>query len=226
MTPIVSIVGKSGSGKTTLLEKVVTELTNRGYKIGTIKHDVHGFEIDYEGKDSWRHKKAGAKTVVLSSPDKIAVIRDVNEEWEPSALCFSFIDDADIIITEGYKKATYPKIEVIRKAKSTRPICRKDKNLIAIASDMKFKCKDVPCVGINDTKGIANLIEDRFLQKKTSREKSDPCLIHAGTCLMVNGKRITLKPFIDELLAEAIVGMIKPLKGCSSPRAIEIRIKA
>ena len=70
MGPIVSIVGKSGSGKTTLLEKVVAELTKRGYNVGTIKHDVHGFEIDYEGKDSWRHKKAGAKTVVLSSPDK------------------------------------------------------------------------------------------------------------------------------------------------------------
>lgn len=216
MTPIVSIVGKSGSGKTTLLEKVVTELTNRGYKIGTIKHDVHGFEIDYEGKDSWRHKKAGAKTVVLSSPDKIAVIKDVDEEWEPSSLCFSFIKDVDIIITEGYKKAIYPKIEVIRKAKSTRPICRKDKNLIAIASDMRFKCKDVPCVGINDAKGIANLIENRFLQKKAYREKSD---------LMVNGKSITLKPFIDELLAEAIIGMIKSLKGCSSPRDIELRIK-
>lgn len=226
MMLIVSIVGKSGSGKTTLLEKVVAELTKRGYSVGTIKHDVHGFEIDYEGKDSWRHKKAGAKTVVLSSPDKIAVIKDVDEEWTPSMLGFSFIDDADIIITEGYKKADYPKIEVIRKTKSTKPICRKDKNLIAIASDIKFKCRDVPCVDINNAKGIADLIEERFLQKGACREKSDPCLIHTGTCLMVNGKKITLKPFIDELLAEAIKGMIKSLKGCRNPGDIEIRIKA
>ena len=216
MMPIVSIVGKSGSGKTTLLEKVVAELTKRGYRVGTIKHDVHGFEIDYEGKDSWRHKKAGAKTVVLSSPDKIAVIKDVDEEWNPSMLGFSFVDDADIIITEGYKKADYPKIEVIRKAKSTKPICRKDKNLIAVASDIRFKCKDVPCVDINNAKGIADLIEERFLQKEACREKS---------CLMVNGKKITLKPFIDKLLAEAIKGMIKSLKGCKNPKDIDIRIK-
>jgi len=76
---MVSIVGKSGSGKTTLLEKVVAELTKRGYRVGTIKHDVHGFEIDHEGKDSWRHKMAGAKTVALSSPDRVAVIKDVTK---------------------------------------------------------------------------------------------------------------------------------------------------
>lgn len=216
MGPIVSIVGKSGSGKTTLLEKVVAELTKRGYNVGTIKHDVHGFEIDYEGKDSWRHKKAGARTVVLSSPDKLAVIKDVDEEWNPFLLASSFVNDTDIIITEGYKKADYPKIEVIRKAKSTKSICRKDKNLIAVASDIRFKCKDTPCVDINDAKGIANLIEKRFLQKEASREK---------TYLMVNGKRVSLKPFIDKLLAEAVKGMIESLKGCKNPKDIEIRIK-
>ena len=216
MTPLVSIVGKSGSGKTTLLEKVVTKLTGRGYKIGTIKHDVHGFEIDYEGKDSWRHKRAGANTVVLSSPGKIAVIKDVDEEWSPGRLGSSFIEGVDIIITEGYKKANHPKIEVIRKAKSTKPICRKDKNLIAIASDMKFRCKDVPCIDINDETGVADLIEKRFLQKKTYSEKAN---------LIVNGKQVTLKPFIEEMLVETIQGMLKSLKGCHNPKNIEIRIK-
>ena len=66
MPPIVSIVGKSDSGKTTLLEKLVAAIRSRGYRVGTIKHDTHGFDIDHEGKDSWRHKKAGARTVVLS----------------------------------------------------------------------------------------------------------------------------------------------------------------
>ncbi|MBI5328169.1 MAG: molybdopterin-guanine dinucleotide biosynthesis protein B [Deltaproteobacteria bacterium] len=216
MIPIVSIVGKSGSGKTTLLEKVVAELTGRGYKVGTIKHDVHGFEIDYEGKDSWRHKRAGAATVVLSGPGKIAVVKDVAEEWDIARLGLTFIDDADIIITEGYKKAGYPKIEVIRKAKSTKSICRKDKNLIAVTSDIKFKCRDMPCIDINDAKGIANFIEKRFLQKQAYNETVD---------LMVNGKHITLKPFIEGMLVETIKGMLKPLKGCSNQRNIEIRMK-
>ncbi|MBI3399160.1 MAG: molybdopterin-guanine dinucleotide biosynthesis protein B [Deltaproteobacteria bacterium] len=215
MVPIVSIVGKSGSGKTTLLEKVVAELTKRGYKVGTIKHDVHGFEIDCEGKDSWRHKRAGATTVVLSGPGKIAVIKDVDKEWPPEMLCFSFINGADIIITEGYKKAGYPKIEVVRKTKSLKPICRKDKNLIGIASDIKFKSKDVPRFDINDSKGIANLIENRFLRKKTAN-KID---------LMVNKEQITLKPFINELLAEAIKAMLSSLKGCKNPKQIELKIR-
>ncbi|MBI3753989.1 MAG: molybdopterin-guanine dinucleotide biosynthesis protein B [Deltaproteobacteria bacterium] len=219
MTPTISIVGRSGSGKTTLLEKIVAELTSRGYTIGTIKHDVHGFEIDYEGKDSWRHKRAGAKIVVLSGPGKLAVIKDVDEEWPPSRLGFSFLDEVDLIITEGYKKAGYPKIEVVRKATSTKLMCGKDKHLLAIASDIKFKRRDVPCVDINDAKGIANLIEKRFLQKQPVSGRS------GKADLIVNGKQITLKPFINGMLAEAIKGMLKSLKGCGSPKDIEIRIR-
>ena len=82
MIPIVSIVGKSDSGKTTLIEKLLPELGRRGYRVATVKHDVHGFEVDREGKDSWRHKKAGAHTVVISSPLKVAVIRDVDHDAE------------------------------------------------------------------------------------------------------------------------------------------------
>ena len=67
MAPIISIIGKSGSGKTTLLEMVISELTRRGYSVGILKHDAHGFEIDHEGKDSWRHKQAGASVVALAS---------------------------------------------------------------------------------------------------------------------------------------------------------------
>ena len=75
MIPIISIVGKSDSGKTTLIEKIIPELNKRGYRVATVKHDVHGFDIDIEGKDSWRHKNSGAHTVVISSPQKIAMIR-------------------------------------------------------------------------------------------------------------------------------------------------------
>ena len=80
MIPIVSVVGKSDSGKTTLIEKLVPELTRRGYRVATVKHDMHGFEVDREGKDSWRHKQAGAHTVVIASPQKIALIRDVERD--------------------------------------------------------------------------------------------------------------------------------------------------
>ena len=80
MIPIISIVGKSDSGKTTLIEKIVPELVRRGYRICTVKHHLHDFEIDKEGKDSWRHKRAGAHSVIISSPRKVALTRDVKKE--------------------------------------------------------------------------------------------------------------------------------------------------
>ncbi len=80
MPPIISVVGKSESGKTTLIEKLIPELKNRGYRIGTIKHAHHNFDMDKEGKDSWRHKAAGSETVVIVSPGKISIVKD--EDFE------------------------------------------------------------------------------------------------------------------------------------------------
>jgi len=117
MIPIVSIVGKSDIGKTTLIEKLLPELTGRGYRIATVKHDIHGFEVDREGKDSWRHKKAGAHTVVLSSPQKVALIRDVEKDLSLEEIRESLVEDVDLILSEGYKKDVQPKIEVFRKGK-------------------------------------------------------------------------------------------------------------
>jgi len=216
MIPIVSIVGRSGSGKTTLLEKVVAELKRRGYRVGTIKHDIHGFEIDHEGKDSWRHKRAGARAVVLASPERIALIKDVDKEPSLDRIRFEFMPhDLDIVITEGYKKAKNLKIEVVRKVISSKPLCIGDENLLAIASDVKLKKGNLPCFDINDYKGISTFIEGRFLKRAGEDRLS----------LLVNGRAITLKPFIEDLLADAIKGMVGSLKGCKRPKEIGIRIK-
>src|SRR5512147_944366 len=115
MIPIISIVGKSDSGKTTLIEKLVPELTRRGYRVATIKHDVHGFEVDREGKDSWRHKQAGAHTVIISSPEKLAIIRDVDHDADLAELRDRYVQDVDIILSEGFKRNQQPKIEVFRR---------------------------------------------------------------------------------------------------------------
>ena len=117
MIPILSIVGKSDSGKTTLIEKLLPELIRRGYRIATVKHDVHGFEVDREGKDSWRHKKAGAHTVIISSPQKVALIRDVEKDLTLDELREKLVQDVDLILSEGYKKDVQPKIEIFRKEK-------------------------------------------------------------------------------------------------------------
>ncbi len=160
--PMVSIVGKSDSGKTTLLERLVPELMARGYRIGTIKHDVHGFDIDHEGKDSWRHKQAGANTVVISSPKKAAIVKDVETEETLDSLSSKYFQDVDIILTEGYKKENKPKIEIFRSQVHDGPLCKSDNCLVALVSDVSLDL-GVPCFELDDIRGLADLVERTFL---------------------------------------------------------------
>lgn len=161
--PIVSIVGKSNSGKTTLLEKIIADLVRRGYRVATIKHNRHGFNIDHEGKDSDRHKKAGAHTTVVSSPHQLALIQDVDHDHSFQEIRDKFINDADIILTEGFKTNDYPKIEVFRSELKRELINKKEDGLIAVASDVVLDVA-VPCLNINDSKAITDFIVEKFLR--------------------------------------------------------------
>jgi molybdopterin-guanine dinucleotide biosynthesis adapter protein len=214
MIPIVSIVGKSDSGKTTLIEKLLPELTARGYRVATVKHDVHGFEVDREGKDSWRHKRAGAHTVVISSPQKVAVIRDVDRDLTLEEIRDKLIQDVDLILSEGYKKDVQPKIEVFRKEKHEQLLCSKEDHLVAIASNRSFDV-GVPCFDLEDMKGLAGFIEETFL-RPGQRE---------SVVLKVNGRRIPLNRFVKGFLVKTVAGMLTSLKGCDAPEKIEIFIE-
>jgi molybdopterin-guanine dinucleotide biosynthesis protein B len=147
---------------------MIPELRRRGYRVATIKHNVHGFDIDHEGKDSWRHKKAGAQVTVIASPHRVAVIEDVDRDYELSELRECFIRDVDIILSEGFKKNPHPKIEVVRSGLKHPPLCRREDNLIAIMSDLQVD-RGVPCLDINDIRSLVNIIEEQFL-KGTFRE--------------------------------------------------------
>jgi molybdopterin-guanine dinucleotide biosynthesis protein B len=213
MIPIVSIVGTSDSGKTTLIEKLVPELNRRGYRVATVKHDVHGFDVDREGKDSWRHKQAGAHTVVISSPQKLALIRDVDHDAELGELRDKYIQDVDLILSEGFKRNSQPKIEVFRKERHRELLCTREDNLLAIASNQPFDI-GVPCFDLEDARGIVDLIEEKFLKGKESPPVQ----------LKVNGRDISLSPFVRKSIIGTLQGMVSALKGCESPQSIEIRI--
>jgi molybdopterin-guanine dinucleotide biosynthesis protein B len=165
--PIISIVSKKNAGKTTLLEKLIPEFKQRGYRVGTIKHDVHGFEIDHEGKDTWRHKHAGAVTVAISSPWKVSLIKDVDEELTIDTLVDSYFLDVDIVITEGYKHAGKPQIEVFRSQAHDSPLHTKGQinTLMAVMSDIPIDL-GVPRININDVAALADFIEDKYLRNK------------------------------------------------------------
>jgi molybdopterin-guanine dinucleotide biosynthesis protein B len=214
MIPIISVVGRSNSGKTTLLEKLIPELTARGYRVATVKHDVHGFDVDREGKDSWRHKQAGAHTVVLSSPTKLAVIRDVAHDHTLDEIRHRFIHDVDLILSEGYKNDVQPKIEVYRGAAHPEPLCTRDDELVAVASDTPLDM-GVPCLDINDVRGVADIIEERLL-----RQGKERCVF-----LTVNGRRIPLSPFVHRILLGTVQGFLGALKGCENAEQIELRVE-
>jgi molybdopterin-guanine dinucleotide biosynthesis protein B len=214
MIPIISIVGKSDSGKTTLIEKLVPELTRRGYRIATVKHDVHGFEVDREGKDSWRHKQAGAYTVVIASPNKVALIRDVERDLTLAEIRDKFIQDVDLLLSEGYKKDVQPKIEIFRKEKHKKLLCTQEDHLVAIVSNKSFNV-GVPCFDLDDMKGLAEFIEKRFL----TLEKEE------GVTLKVDGKAIPMNRFVRGFLTNTIKGMMASLKGCGTAKQIDIHIE-
>lgn len=161
--PLISIVGKSNSGKTTLIEKLIPELVKRGYRVATIKHNKHGFDIDHEGKDSWRHKKAGSCMTVIACPTRVALIEDIEHDYTLDEIRNKYIKNADVILAEGYKGNPFPKIEVFRSELKRKLLCGKKDNLLAIASDEKLDV-EVPCFNINDVKKITDLIESKFLR--------------------------------------------------------------
>lgn len=158
MTKVINIIGcKSNVGKTVLIEGLIRELTKRGLKVATIKHDVHGFDIDKKGKDTYKHRMAGADTVIISSKNRLAMIKEVQREVELSDI-INMIDDKDIILVEGYKRSNLRKIEVYRQGISKEIITDKDK-LIAIASDVKLNVDNIPVIKKDDYKILADLVE-------------------------------------------------------------------
>lgn len=164
MIPIISVVGKSNVGKTTLLEKLLPEIKRRGYRVATIKHDVHGFNIDQPGKDTWRHARAGADLVVISSPQKMATIEKVDRERTLDEIA-NKLENVDLIITEGYKRQDKPKIEVFRSEVSDTLLCEKEE-LLAVATNVPLNI-GVPEFDLDDSAGIVDLIQEKFLEKRS-----------------------------------------------------------
>lgn len=167
MKPLVSFVGTSGCGKTTLIEKVIPILISRGYNVSTVKHDAHDFQMDKEGKDTWRHKKAGARAILISNKDKFAMICDTDTEKSIDELTAMLPDYTDIIIAEGFKKELQKKIEVFRSGYSTKLQCAEDENLMAIATDMPDnpQVKGFTLLDLNDPEQIADYIITNVITK-------------------------------------------------------------
>lgn len=216
MIPVICFVGASDCGKTTLLEKVIPILNDRGYKVGVIKNDTHGFDVDKEGKDTYRLKRAGAYSVLISGPEKFALISDCDKFLSLDDFAFFMGDKLDVILTEGFKSSNKPKIELFLDGVSSELLCANDNTLIGVATDNFEKVKaltDRHIFDINNAVEIADFIEKHFIQKKKRK-----------LFLLVNGKKIKIKDFVEDIVASTIKGMISELKDCENPKDIRIVI--
>lgn len=161
--PVIGLAGYSNSGKTTFLEKLIVELKRRGYRVGVVKHTHHPVEFDRPGKDSWRHSRVGADVVALAAPGGVSLVKKFEREPGPETI-FAMITGVDVIVVEGYKKGPWPKIEIFRQGVTERPAIPAEE-LLAVVSDVPQQT-GVPCFGLNDAAGIANLIERLILKDR------------------------------------------------------------
>jgi molybdopterin-guanine dinucleotide biosynthesis protein B len=162
MPPVLALIGRPNCGKTTLIEKLIPALAVRGVRVGTIKHHHGDIQMDTPGKDTWRHKNAGAKVVLLSSPDGIGLIQDTTEDTPVEDLVSLYFQNVDLVIAEGYKWSALPKIEVFRSTVYDEPMQEPGETLIAMVSDVEVR-QDLPWFKNDDISSLIEFILEKII---------------------------------------------------------------
>lgn len=161
--PVVAFVGKSDSGKTTVLEGVIAALVARGVRVATVKRHTHDEELDVPGKDSWRHRRAGASVAMVSSPGALQVVRAVERERTLEELAAEAAPFADVLLAEGFKTLATERIEVSR-AERSRSLVSEAGELVALVTDNDALAPDgMPRFALDDHEGIAAFVAERYL---------------------------------------------------------------
>ena len=156
---IYGVTGWKNSGKTGLMERLVSEFVKRGFSVSTIKHAHHSFDVDHSGKDSNRHRVAGAREVMLSSRNRFALMHELRDEKEPSLeVLLAKLSPVDLVLIEGFKRDRHPKIETFRAVTGTDLIATNDPTIHAVASDVAMT-PDRPVFDLDDTAAIADFIQ-------------------------------------------------------------------
>ncbi|APZ52837.1 molybdopterin-guanine dinucleotide biosynthesis protein B [Salipiger abyssi] len=153
---VFGVTGWKNAGKTTLVERLIAEFRARGLRVSTLKHAHHGFDIDHEGKDSYRHRAAGAGEVIVASGRRVAQLTELDEEM-PLAALLARLGPCDIVLIEGWKRDDHPKIEVHRAENGGALIAEGDPTIRAVASDYAVTV-DCPVLDLEDVAGIADFI--------------------------------------------------------------------
>lgn len=211
---VVTFIGWHDSGKTTLVKQVVAELTKMDYRVAVIKSSNDtGIQFDTPGTDTSLHKEAGADSVMLVAPDQM-VLQTKNSGLSLRTLAHRYFPDVDIVIGEGFKTAKkIPKIEVFRNL--DQRLRDEVQGVIAVATNLTG-VEGNYVFGLDQAAEIARFIEKRFITRKSGKET---------TVLLVNGNKVPIKDYIQEVLAGTVHGFVKTLKLDKEITAIELRIK-
>jgi molybdopterin-guanine dinucleotide biosynthesis protein MobB len=155
---VFGVTGWKNSGKTGLMERLVSEIAGRGFTVSTLKHAHHSFDVDHEGKDSYRHREAGASQVILASRNRWALMSELRGDDEPSlSALLGKLDPVDLVLVEGYKREGHDKIEAHRADTGQPLIAPNDDTIVAVASDSAPEAP-VLVLDLNDTTGVADFI--------------------------------------------------------------------
>jgi molybdopterin-guanine dinucleotide biosynthesis protein B len=196
MQTIISFIGKSSSGKTTLLENLIGELKKRGHKVAIVKHSHHADDLDTQSKDTWRFTKAGSALSAINSLDHLAVYRHIDHYFDPREIATSIFWDYDVILTEGFKGSSYPKVEVHR-AEQGGELLTDPRQLIAVVTDAPLDIR-VPQFTHDDIPGIADFVEKEIACQRRENDVD----------LVVNGDYVALDPALRDLLSRTLLAMI------------------
>jgi molybdopterin-guanine dinucleotide biosynthesis protein MobB len=159
----IGVVGWKNNGKTTLVVRLVQHLVARGYRVSTVKHAHHEVDLDRPGKDTHRHREAGAQEVVLATARRWAIVHELRDEPEPPLdALLARLSPADLVVVEGFKLFPHPKVEVHRRERGTPLLAREDPTIVAVASDEPLPGLPVPVLDLDDVPGIAALILERL----------------------------------------------------------------
>jgi len=203
-----SIIGWSKSGKTTFIERFIPALRKRGIEVVTVKHHPEGGELDIPGKDTWRHRQAGAKGSMLLTPKGFSYVEDAPEETSLNKLRAIF-GGADLVLVEGMKGGPFPKLEVYRKELGKPPLAERVKGVIAIITEASPSV-DLPIFRPDEEEKVADFILGRLVKGKSGK----------GLELLADGEVVPLNPFLRGLLHRLMEAILLSLKGTEGAQEV------
>jgi len=213
MLPVLCVVGRPGSGSAAVVEGLVRDLTGKGTRVAVIAQDDRAASLDALSPEAARYAAAGSEMVTISAPGTVATVRRVKEEPSLDEMVWEMRDEYDIVLADGFRHSSYPKLEVRRADEGEGLLCHKNE-LLAIVGDRPAGL-DIPTFADDDLSGLTELVRRRFLIAEPGEDAA----------LFIDGVRLPLALFVRKIVATTVLGMVRSLKGVEEPKSVVVAVK-